>query len=162
MTWTSYRNRGETLRRVAAAADARRDGLVPRDVPGFDEAFADDADLLGALLLRWHTRLAGRVERELLAEPHDLPGSVVRAWQLTAEEEPGVLAILDHHRELAARGELSPELTSALGKASAKERSLLALMAGLASGQGPATVGVGARLEQQARETAPQIGRAHV
>ena len=29
-------------------------------------------DLLSALALRWHTRLAGRFERELLQEPLDL------------------------------------------------------------------------------------------
>lgn len=151
MTWTSYRNRGETLRRVIDAADARRDGLVPRDVPGFAEAFASDADVVAALLLRWHTHLAGRIEREILADPDDLPRAVVSAWRLTATDLPGTHAILDRHRDLAARGELDEELATALAKSSVKERCLLALMAGLASGEGAATVAVGARLEDEAR-----------
>ena len=33
------------------------------DVEGVGEAFADELDLLGALQLRWHTRLAGHIER---------------------------------------------------------------------------------------------------
>lgn len=151
MTWTSYRNRGETLRAMIDAADARQDGLLPRDVPGFAEAFDTDADALGALLLRWHTRLAGRIEREILADPDDLPRSVVSAWRLTAQELPGVRAIIDRYRGLAAAGELEETLETALAKSAAKERSLLALMAGLASGEGAATVAVGARLEEEAR-----------
>ena len=69
MTWTSYRNRGEILRTVIATADARRDGLLPWDVEGVAESFGDELTLLGALQLRWHTRLAGRIERELMARP---------------------------------------------------------------------------------------------
>lgn len=159
MTWTSYRNRGETLRLVTDAADARRDGHIPRDVPGTAEAFADDADLLGALLLRWYTRLAGRIEREILAEPHDLPRAVITAWRATAEEQPGIRAILDRYQDLAADGELDRDLTTVFAKATAKERTMLALMAGLASGQGPATEAVGARLENEAR-SAVRIVRA--
>lgn len=151
MTWTSYRNRGETLRLVTDAADARQDGEIPRDVAGFAEAFADDADLLGALLLRWYTRLAGRIEREILLDPHDLPRAVISAWRATAEEQPGIRAVLDRHADLAATGELGPDLAVVFEKAAAKERTMLALMAGLASGAGAATEAVGARLEEEAR-----------
>lgn len=151
MTWTSYRNRGETLRLVTDAADARLDGEIPRDVAGFAEAFADDADLLGALLLRWYTRLAGRIEREILLDPHDLPRAVVTAWRGTAEEQPGIRAILDRHAASAADGDLGDELAVVFAKATAKERTMLALMAGLASGTGAATEAVGARLEEEAR-----------
>ena len=77
MTWTSYRNRGEILRTVIATADARRDGLLPWDVEGVAESFGDELTLLGALQLRWHTRLAGRIERELMARPMAFENAVV-------------------------------------------------------------------------------------
>ncbi|MBZ5732928.1 hypothetical protein K8Z61_00305 [Nocardioides sp. TRM66260-LWL] len=154
MTWTSYRNRGETLRRVIDAADARPDGTLPT-LDGLEEAFASDVDLLGALMLRWHTRLAGRIEREILATPYDLPGAVVSAWRLTADEHPGIRAVIDAYRTRSEAGDLVGEdadmLARALHTAARKEHELLALMAGLASGAGPATEAVGARLEQQAR-----------
>ncbi|MGB0190543.1 MAG: hypothetical protein ACPF9W_06210 [Nocardioides sp.] len=84
MTWTSYRNRGEILRTVIATADARRDGLLPWDVEGVAESFGDELTLLGALQLRWHTRLAGRIERELMARPMAFEAAVVDAWRATA------------------------------------------------------------------------------
>ena len=67
MTWKSFHHRGEVLRDVIAAVDAREDGLLPMDVPGVAETFGDELTLIGALQLRWHTRLAGRIERELRA-----------------------------------------------------------------------------------------------
>ena len=81
MTWTSFHRRGDVLRDVIAAADQRRDGTLPRDVDGVSATFADDLDLLGALQLKWHTRLAGRIEREQMHQPMDLQAAVVRAWQ---------------------------------------------------------------------------------
>jgi len=62
MTWTTFHRRGEVLRTVIDAADARRDGLLPMDVPGVPETFGDELSLLGALQLRWHTRLSGRLD----------------------------------------------------------------------------------------------------
>src|SRR5687768_14437207 len=59
MTWNAFRSRGEILRDVTAVADDRRDGALPWDVAGVPAVFADELDLLGALQLRWHTRLAG-------------------------------------------------------------------------------------------------------
>ena len=151
MTWTSYRNRGEILRQVIDAADARPDGTLPTGIDGLHEAFASDADLLGALMLRWHTRLAGRIEREILADPYRLPDAVVAAWRATVDEHPGIRAVIDAYADRAARGELDAELTQALTTATRKEHVLLAMMAGLASGEGAATQAVGARLAAQAR-----------
>ena len=78
MTWTSFHRRGDILRDVIAAADLRRDGVLPMDVDGVAETFGDDLDLLAALQLRWHTRLAGRIEREQMNQPMDLEHAVVR------------------------------------------------------------------------------------
>ncbi len=149
MTWTSFHRRGDVLRDVIAAADQRRDGTLPLDVDGVSAVFADDAELLGALQLKWHTRLAGRIEREQLSEPMELPEAVVRAWHATADELPGIRAILDVHRARPA-----DEATAAvMAKSAAKEHVLLAVMAGLASAQDDAAVAVGARLESDARRS---------
>lgn len=149
MTWKSLHNRGEILRAVAAAADERLDGVLPMDVPGVSETFGDELSLLGALTLRWHTRLSGRIERELMDQPLDLEGAVIRAWQVTARELPGIRALLDHHRA-APRDAAMAEM---IAKSLAKEHVLLAMMAGRCSAADDAAARVGADIERRARES---------
>lgn len=149
MTWKSFHSRGETLRAVIAAADDRRDGTLPLDVDGVAESFADELDLLGALQLRWHTRLAGHVERELSRQPFDLEDAVVAAWHATADELPGVLAVLDHHRAAPA----DRPTAEAMARATAKQHALLAMSAGRASAADEVAVRVGAAIESRARAT---------
>ena len=79
------------------------------DIAGVATVFADDLDLLGALQLKWHTRLAGRIEREQAHQPMDLKAAVVRAWRETADELPGIRAILDEQRARSARVEHARE-----------------------------------------------------
>ena len=79
MTWKSFHNRGEILRSVIATAGVRRDGILPMDVSGVAETFGDELTLLAALQLKWHTRLSGHIERELVTQPMDLEGAVVAA-----------------------------------------------------------------------------------
>jgi hypothetical protein len=129
MTWNSFHHRGEVLRGVIATADARRDGLLPIDVPGVAETFGDELTLIGALQLRWHTRLAGRIERSLMQQPLDLEDAVSSAWLATAEELPGIRAVVDHYRAEP----LDAAMAQAMGKAAGKERTLLAAMAGRTS-----------------------------
>ena len=158
MTWKSFPRRGEILRDVITTANERRDGNLPMDVEGVADTFGDELTLLGALQLRWHTRLAGRIERELMAQPMDLGRAVVAAWHATADELPGVLAIVDHHRA-APRDEAMAEM---MAKATAKERVLLAMMAGRVSAPDATAVRVGEAIEQEARATyrpAPNAGR---
>jgi len=147
MTWTSFHRRGEILRDVIASADRRRDGHLPMEVPGVAETFDDELALLGALQLRWHTRLAGRIERELMGQPLDLEAAVVGAWRTTAEELPGIRAVLDREQDAPRSGPVA----EALAKVSVKERTLLAMMAGLASSPGEAAVRAGAEIEERAR-----------
>ncbi len=147
MTWTSFHNRGEILRAVLAAADQRGDGELPMDVTGVRETFGDELTLLGALSLRWHTRLAGRIERELMAQPLDLEQAVLTAWRATADELVGARAILDRHRAEP----LDAAMAETMGKAAAKEHVLLAVMAGRSSAQDSAAARVGAELEARAR-----------
>ena len=148
MTWKSFHNRGEILRAVIAAADARRDGILPTDVDGVSETFGDEVTLLGALQLRWHTRLAGRIERELMSQPLDLERAVVAAWVATADELPGIRAVVDHYRAEPQ----GVQMATALTKSAAKERILLAVMAGKASAQDASAARVGERIERSARE----------
>src|SRR5690348_88581 len=87
--------RGTVLGAVVDAANRRCDGVLPTDVPGVRELFADDLDLVGALQLRWHTRLSGAVEQALAAGADDPETAVVAAWRRTAAGLPGVRAVLD-------------------------------------------------------------------
>ncbi len=103
MTWTTFHRRGDLLREVIAAVDARADGRLPMDLPGVRAAFGDEPTLLGALQLRWHTRLAGRIERELDLAPHDPESAIAAARRQTARELPGVRAVLDRYGERQGR-----------------------------------------------------------
>lgn len=147
MTWNAHQTRGEILRQVSAAADDRRDGVLPLDVDGVQQAFADELDLLGALQLRWHTRLAGQIERSLMSQPIDLEQAVVTAWRATAEELPGIRAIVDRHREHP----LDDAMAQALTVATHKEHTWLAVMAGRSGIADPGGARVGALIEEKAR-----------
>ena len=158
MTWTSFHRRGDVLRDVIAAADERRDGNLPSDVAGVSASFADDLDLLAALQLKWHTRLAGRIEREQMSQPMDLRAAVVSAWQRTADELSGIRAILDEQR-LRPADEATAEV---MRKSAAKEHVLLAVMAGEASAHDARAAAAGARIEAEAQATwSPYGGHGH-
>ena len=77
MTWNAFHHRGDVLRDVVAEAEARRDGVLPMELPGVTETFGDAHHLVAALQLRWHTRLAGSIERALLDQPDDPESAVV-------------------------------------------------------------------------------------
>ena len=149
MTWRSFQNRGEILRSVIATAAARRDGVLPMDVAGVAETFGDELTLLGALQLRWHTRLSGHIDREMVTQPMDLESAVVTAWCHAADELPGVRAILDHYRAEPIDGAMA----TAMAKATSKEHVLLAVMAGKASVLDPPAAPIGAAIESRARRT---------
>ena len=121
MTWKSFHNRGEILRTVIATADDRQDGILPMDVAGVAETFGDELALLGALQLRWHTRLAGRIEHEIMRHPDEQEAAAQDAWQQTAGELPGVRAIIDHYTEHP----LDETMARATRVAAAKEQALL-------------------------------------
>jgi hypothetical protein len=134
------------LRAVEAAADARRDGIVPSDVDGVAQTFADDRDLVAALQLRWHTRLAGHIEAALSPQPMDLEHAVLCAWRRAARELVGVRLVLDRAHESP-----DPAMAEALAKARRKDWSLLAVMSGQAGVHDPEAADVGRVLELLAR-----------
>ncbi len=151
MTWKSHHRRADVLRDVITTADSRLDGtapaLLPMDVEGVTETFGDELTLLGALQLRWHTRLAGHVERRLSDQPLDLEGAVALAWLGAADDLPGIRAVLDHY----ASHPTDPEMARVMSVATGKEHEMLALMAGRASAPGPAAQRVGRAIELGAR-----------
>lgn len=147
MTWAAFHRRGEVLRAVVDHADAHRDGVLPAHLPGVAETFADDLDLLAALQLRWHTRLAGRIERALLDQPADPGAAVLAAWRGTASELAGIRLVLDR----AASETATDEVATVLGRAREKDWALMASMAG-AGGPGADAVRLGRTLEERARD----------
>ena len=151
MTWKAFHNRGETLRSVIATAAQRRDGILPMDVPGVAERFRDELDLLGALQLKWRTRLAGHIESELSVQPMDLESAVATGWARTAEELPGVRLIIDHYRAHP----VDDAMAQAVARATAKEHHYLAAMSGRAGIDREEGHAVGARIEERARGTRP-------
>ena len=151
MTWNAFHNRGEILRTVIATADERLDGKLPTDVAGVREQFSNELDLIAALMLKWHARLAGNVERELMKQPLDLEAAVARAWRTTCDELPGVRAIIDAY--LAEPS--GPEMAIALHNAQEREWVRLAAAAGLANDESEAAARAGARVEETARTLHP-------
>ncbi|WP_134739472.1 hypothetical protein [Nocardioides sp. 503] len=147
MTWTTFHHRGEILRSVIRTADERRDATLPTDLDGVTETFRDELELLAALQLRWHTHLAGRIERALSDQPLDLDAAVEDAWADSADALPGVRLILDGYRSAP----LDDDMGRAMAKATAKEHMMLAVMAGRSSVGDPAAAAVGARIEEAAR-----------
>ncbi|MFT4264583.1 MAG: hypothetical protein QM572_14450 [Nocardioides sp.] len=147
MTWTSFHSRGEILRDVIDTADRRLDGRLPMDVEGVDEKFDGELDLLCTLQLKWHTRLAGRIERVLMEQPMDLEAGVIDAWHQVADEIPGVRAILDHYVAVPN----DEAMRAAMAKSLGKEHILLAVMAGNASVSDELAAAVGARIAARAR-----------
>jgi len=159
MTWEAFHHRGEVLHTVIAEADVRRDGILPMDLPGVSETFHGELDVLATLQLRWHTRLAGRIERELAGQPLDLESAVVDAWRVTADQLPGVRAILDR-----CAGQPTDEaMARVMAVSTAKERQMLAVLAGRVSSTEVEPHGqrIGEELEDRARAgwSAPALGR---
>jgi len=149
MTWDAFHRRGEVLRAVVEQADARRDGILPLDVPGVTDTFGDALDLIAALQLRWHTRLAGRIEQSLADQPTDPESAVLDGWRATASELAGVRLVLDR----ALTQPASEEAAATLRRAQDKDWALMAAMAGLAGATDAAAPSVGRELEQRARAT---------
>ncbi len=147
MTWDAFHRRGEVLRNVLQHAETHRDGALPMDLPGVAETFGDEVALLGTLQLRWHTRLAGAIERELMGQPMDLETAVITAWRTTATELAGLRAILD----ACAAEPTSAEMAEMLDKAHRKDWTLMAAMAGKASPSDRGAARVGQAIEQKAR-----------
>jgi len=151
MTWNAFHHRGEILQTVIEAADARLDGALPLDLPGVSEAFQSELDLIGALCIKWHARLSGNIERELMNQPLDLESAVAAAWRKTTAEAPGIRMIIDRYTESPS----DPEMAVALTRAQEKEWIKLASASGLSNDESAAAARAGQRVSAKARATAP-------
>lgn len=151
MTWNAFHHRGEILQTVIDTADVRRDGVLPMDLPGVRETFRDELDLIGALTLKWHARLSGNIERELMAQPMDLEAAIVNAWRRSSIEAPGIRMIIDRYTESPS----DPEMAVALKRAQEKEWLKLASAAGLANDESASAARAGERVTTQARAGVP-------
>jgi hypothetical protein len=141
VTWDAYHRREEALRSAVAVIDRRRDGQLPwTELDAVRTAFDTPTDLLLALQMRWHTRLAGHVDRVLGDQPMDLRAAVIEAWRAATVDLPGVRAVLDAH-----------EGEPALHTAQAKELAYLASVAGVAGLADPAAVRIGQEIRSDAR-----------
>jgi hypothetical protein len=109
--------------------------------------FTDELGLVGALQLRWHTRLAGEIERALDDRPDDLEAAVLTGWRRAATALPGVRTVLDAYGEHPSDERMARALTTARRK----DRVLMAAMAGRASAADAGAVRMGRRLEEAAR-----------
>jgi hypothetical protein len=150
MTWNAFHRRGEILHAVIETADARRDGVLPMQLPGVSETFRDELDLIAALWLKWNARLTGNIERALTTQPMDLEDAVASAWRQTSEQIPGIRAILDRYVESPSDAEMAAALT----RASEKEWCRLAAAAGLANDDSPAAARAGRQIASKARASA--------
>jgi hypothetical protein len=117
------------------------------ELPGVAETFGDEFNLIAALQLRWHTRLAGRIERALMEQPMDLESAVLSAWRGAATELAGVRRIIDAYTAHPT----SQEMAEALRTSHRKDWTLMAAMAGRASVGDERAERVGRRLEEKAR-----------
>lgn len=151
MTWNAFHHRGEILQTVIDAADARLDGTLPMDLPGVAETFQDELDLIGALSLKWHARLSGNIERELMNQPMDLEAAITSAWRKTSAEAPGIRMIIDRYTESPS----DPEMAAALTRAQEKEWIKLASAAGLSNDESAAAARAGQRVSDKARAGVP-------
>ncbi|RHW27056.1 hypothetical protein D0Z08_10290 [Nocardioides immobilis] len=117
-----YRQRYRALKLVIEEMDRRRDGVIPSQVAELWEVFEDDVDLVGALQMRWYTRLSGRIDFEQ-SRGHDRDQAVVSAWRLTHAEMPGVRMALDRLLESPT----CPQMGLMLAKAQRNEHIMVAL-----------------------------------
>jgi hypothetical protein len=151
MTWNAFHHRGEILHTVIEAADARLDGELPMDLPGVSETFHDELDLIGALTIKWHARLSGNIERELMHQPLDIEAAIINAWRKTSVEAPGIRMIIDRYTESPS----DPEMAAALLRAQEKEWLKLASAAGLSNDESAAAARAGERVSNKARADLP-------
>lgn len=158
MSWETFHSRGSVLGDVIAFADQDRSGRLPMALPGVAENFHDELDLLSALMLKWHARLSGHVERELVDDPLDLPLAVTIAWRRAADELPGVRSVIDHYTAHPT-GDF---MADCLDRAKQLEWRRMAAAAGMFNQESSASLAVGERIEAEARALAfvPQLPAA--
>ncbi|MDS0140198.1 MULTISPECIES: hypothetical protein [unclassified Amycolatopsis] len=145
MSWTDFYRRQEILEATVRLA-ARNPGepLPLEEVPGAEEHFGTEENVLTALQYQWTRTLSGRLRSEVV-DPDDADGlgdhvdAVTRAWRAAVDEHTDLRAVLDGAYERHA----------SLRRMHEGELRMLAVTAGLADPREPADeiVKVGHALE---------------
>ncbi|MEU5263639.1 hypothetical protein [Amycolatopsis sp. NPDC021455] len=134
MSWTDFYRRQEILEAAVRLA-ARNPGapLPLEEVPGAEEHFGTEENLLTALQYQWTRTLSGRLRTEVI-DPDDADGlgdhidAVARAWRAAVDEHTDLRAVLDGAYERHA----------SLRRMHEGELRMLAVTAGLADPREPA------------------------
>ena len=101
MSWTDHYRRQEILE--ATLRHAGREPAAPlqlAEIPGAEDEFGTEENLLLALQYKWTQLLTGRLRAEV-ADPDDADGfgdrvdAVTRAWRRTVAEHETLRAVLD-------------------------------------------------------------------
>ncbi|RSD22999.1 hypothetical protein [Amycolatopsis eburnea] len=101
MSWTDFYRRQEILEAAVRLA-ARNPGapLPLEEVPGAEEHFGTEENILTALQYQWTRTLGGRLRAEV-ADPDEADGlgdhvdAVTRAWRTAVDEHADLRAVLD-------------------------------------------------------------------
>ena len=145
MSWTDFYRRQEILEAAVRLAAWNPGAPLPlEEVPGAEEHFGTEENLLTALQYQWTRTLSGRLRTEVV-DPDDADGlgdhvdAVTRAWRAAVDEHTDLRAVLDGARERHA----------SLRRMHDGELRMLAVTAGLADPREPADeiVKVGRALE---------------
>ncbi|MGW3960199.1 hypothetical protein ACWED2_10295 [Amycolatopsis sp. NPDC005003] len=134
MSWTDFYRRQEILEATVRLA-ARNPGapLPLEEVPGAEEHFGTEENVLTALQYQWTRTLSGRLRSEVV-DPDDADGlgdhvdAVTRAWRAAVDEHADLHAVLDGAYERHA----------SLRRMHEGELRMLAVTAGLADPREPA------------------------
>ncbi|GHG49267.1 MULTISPECIES: hypothetical protein [Amycolatopsis] len=134
MSWTDFYRRQEILEATVRLA-ARNPGepLPLEEVPGAEEHFGTEENVLTALQYQWTRTLSGRLRSEVV-DPDDADGlgdhvdAVTRAWRAAVDEHADLRAVLDGAYERHA----------SLRRMHEGELRMLAVTAGLADPREPA------------------------
>ncbi|MGW5724197.1 hypothetical protein ACWEVP_49110 [Amycolatopsis sp. NPDC003865] len=163
MSWTDFYRRQEILEATVRLAGRNPAEPLPlEEVPGAEEHFGTEENVLLALQYQWTRTLSGRLRAEV-TDPDDADGlgdhvdAVTRAWRSAADEHETLRAVLDGAYERHA----------SLRKMHEGELRMLAVTAGLADPREPAEeiTKVGYALEallrtsrSETRRRAPMMG----
>jgi hypothetical protein len=157
MSWTDFYRRQEILEAVIRQAGRNPGAPLPLDeVPGAEDRFGSEENVLAALQYKWTQVLAGRLRAEV-TDPDGTDGlgdhvdAVSRAWRATVEEHETLRAVLDGglRRHVSLRRMREGELR------------MLAVTAGLADPREPAEeiVKVGCTFEALLRTSREEPAR---
>lgn len=144
MSWNDFYRRRDIMAAVLRAASRDPVGPLPfAGIPGAQDTFGSEENLLLALHHKWTLLLSGHLEAQLLDDT-DHVAALTRAWQAAVAANPVLRVVLDANLDRYP----------ALRAAREAQQRMLALSAGFADPSEPtATITkVGAALEALLRE----------